>query len=41
MTPDQPVGYTEYERVEPYVENVSLKEVKNAIFNPNNRKAPK
>jgi len=35
----QPIVYIEYERAEPYVEDVSL-EVKIAIIGPKNSKAP-
>jgi hypothetical protein len=36
----QYLQYTEYERVEPHVENVSLEEVKISIFGLKNWKAP-
>jgi len=38
--PAQPVIHIEYERAEPYVENVSLEEVKTAIISLKNWKAP-
>lgn len=38
--PAQPVTHVEYERQEPYVEDVSLDEVKSAIIGLKNWKAP-
>jgi len=38
--PAQPVLHTEYERAEPYVEDVSLEEIKIAIIGLKNWKAP-
>lgn len=40
MMPAQPVKYNKYERAEPQVEDVSLEEVKIAIFGLKNWKAP-
>jgi len=40
MMPARPVVHIKYERAEPYVENVSLREVKIAIFGLKNWKAP-